>query len=142
MNNQPMSSVPMNGNPDNFDARLRSHHAAALAQLSPQVQAQLAQRRHAALRGQSARHRHGLRYAAASFATLCALAIGLRLYSPSTAPTAMPATGHAALVVTAPAAATVRSTPAPTTNSNPILEEDPSFYAWLGTPDVRQLAME
>ncbi|WP_374249264.1 hypothetical protein [Thermomonas sp.] len=132
----------MNGNPDNFDTRIRSHHAAALAHVSPQVQAQLVQRRNAALRGQPQRRSHGLRYAAASFATLGALAIGLRLYSPSTTPTAVPATGHAALAATAPAAAAARSVPAPATSSNPMLEEDPSFYAWLGTSDVRQLAME
>jgi len=132
----------MNRNPDNFDTRIRSHHATALARLSPQVQAQLAQRRNAALRGQPARHHHGVRYAAASFATLCALAIGLHLYSPSTAPTTTPAPGHAALAATAPATAAARSAPTPATSSNPMLEEDPSFYAWLGTPDVRQLAME
>ena len=78
----------MNGNTDHFDSTLRAHHAAALTQVSPQVQAQLAQRRNAALRGTPARPRHGLRYAAASFAAVGALAIGLRLYAPPTPPLA------------------------------------------------------
>ena len=64
-----------------FDAALRDRHAAALAQLSPQVRAQLAQRRGAALRGQPPGPRqHRLRFAVAGFAALCALALGVRLY--------------------------------------------------------------
>ena len=117
-----------------FDAALRAHHAAALAHLSPQARAQLAQRRNAALRGErpAARSNHRLRFAAAGFATLCALALGLHLYSPlppspQSAPTAAPALAQAG------STAIGGSTP---------LEEDPAFYAWLGSSDVQQLAME
>lgn len=115
-----------------FDAALRARHQAALAGISPQVRAQLAQRRTAALRGTTARRGYGLRYAAAGFATLCALAIGLRLY-PQPAPTAL---APAVAIAAQPAA-----TP-PTAPSSVLLEEDPDFYAWLGSSDVRQLAME
>ena len=147
----------MNGNTDNFDIHLRARHAAALAQLSPQVQAQLAQRRNAALRGSGARPRHGLRYAAASFAAVGALAIGLRLYAPPTPPlatatsTAVVTQNHAPIpaisgtgtgTTTAAVTAATTSTPSPSSGSNPLLEEDPSFYAWLSTSDVPQLAME
>ena len=113
-----------------FDAALRAHHAAALAHLSPQARAQLAQRRNAALRGERPTARaHRLRFAVAGFATLCAMALGLHLHSPSpqSAPTAAPA------LVQAGNADIGGSTP---------LEEDPAFYAWLGSSDVQQLAME
>ena len=147
----------MTGNTDHFDSTLRAHHAAALTQVSPQVQAQLAQRRNAALRGTPARPRHGLRYAAASFAAVGALAIGLRLYAPPTPPlatatsTAVVTQNHAPIpaisgtgtgTTTAAVTAATTSTPSPSSGSNPLLEEDPSFYAWLSTSDVPQLAME
>ena len=51
-----------------FDAAIRAHHQAALERLSPRAQAQLAQRRNAALRGESMRRGYGFRYAAAGFA--------------------------------------------------------------------------
>lgn len=127
-----MTSEPMNRNDaDRFDAAVRTHHAAALTHLSPRVQAQLAQRRNAALRGERpATHApHRLRFAAAGFATLCALAVGLRLYpqSPETAP--------AVALETATASARYASGSTP-------LEEDPDFYAWLGSSDAPLLAME
>ena len=40
--------------PSAVDAALRAHHADALARVSPRVRARLAQRRHAALRGEPA----------------------------------------------------------------------------------------
>ena len=60
-----------------FDAALRARHAVALEQLSPRVRAQLAQRRHAALRGQAQprARRNGLRYAIAGFAAIGVLAL-------------------------------------------------------------------
>lgn len=110
-----------------FDQALQGHHAAALARLSPQVRAQLAQRRVAAKRGEGARRGLGVRYAAAAFATLCALAIGLQL-RPATLP------GNVA-----PADATVAT--AGRTDST-MLDEDPEFYAWLASSDAQQVAME
>ena len=69
----------MNANhEDRFDAAIRAHHQASLDRLSPRTQAQLAQRRNTALRGEGMRRGHGFRYAAAGFAALGALAIGLQ----------------------------------------------------------------
>ncbi|MBN8715474.1 MAG: hypothetical protein J0H95_00645 [Xanthomonadales bacterium] len=117
-----------------FDASVRARHAEALQRLSPRVQAQLALRRNAALRGQpaAARRSHRLHFAAAGFATLCALALGLHFQpAPSEAPGAL-------LPVAALTAATPKAARAPTT----LLDEDPEFYAWLGSSDARRVAME
>lgn len=122
----------MNTQSHAFDAALRAQHQAALAGISPQVRAQLAQRRVAALHDTAARRGHGLRYAAAGFATLCALAIGLRLYPQQTPTALVPAVAIAARPAATPS----------TASSSVLLEEDPEFYAWLGSSDVRQLAME
>lgn len=113
-----------------FDAGLRARHAEALQRLSPQVLAQLAQRRHAALRGQPPTNiRHGgLRYAIAGFAAVGALALGLQLQRPAGLPLAPAAT----------TAAVAASTP----RNDTLLDQDPEFYAWLASPDARQLAME
>ncbi|TCT23521.1 hypothetical protein [Thermomonas haemolytica] len=119
-----------------FDASVRARHAEALQRLSPRVQAQLAQRRNAALRGQpaAARRAHRLHFAAAGFATLCALALGLHFQpGPSEAPGALPPA-----VTTAATAPTHKTTRAPST----LLDEDPEFYAWLGSSDARRVAME
>ena len=125
----------MNGNTDNFDIHLRIHHAAALAQLSPQVQAQLAQRRNAALRGSGiAKSGHRLRLAAAAFASVCALTLGMQFF-PHSQPTLSPA-------ATASVAISKQAITSATARGNAALEEDPDFYAWLGTSETRQLAME
>lgn len=123
----------MNTRPDHtgsdarFDEAVRRTHAVAVDRLSPRVRAQLAQRRNAALRGERIPPaRGGLRYAAAGFATLCALAIGLQFGL-------MPArVGPAAA---GPASAT-------TATDTTMLDEDPEFYAWLASADAQQIAME
>lgn len=130
-----MNTGPMNASgSDRFDAAIRAHHAAALGSLSPRVQAQLAQRRNAALRGQTradAARPHRLRYAAAGFAALCALALGLRFQpSPSESANAVP-----------PAIAATATAPAGAANTT-LLDEDPEFYAWLASADARLVAME
>ncbi|MCC7097608.1 MAG: hypothetical protein IT472_10555 [Thermomonas sp.] len=112
-----------------LDAVLRARHADAVAQLSPRVQAQLTQRRNAALRGQGHRPRHGLRYAVASVAALSALAVGLQFNHPRPAtpgvnPT-VAATGHA-----------------PEARSATLLDEDPEFYTWLASNDAVLAAKE
>ena len=108
---------------DPFDAALRARHAAALERLSPRVQAQLAQRRNATLRGETVRGRgHGFRYVATGLAAACALALGLHF-------TAVPP----------PTPQVAATTPA---TSNTILDEDPDFYAWLASPDAQRVAME
>ena len=125
----------MNGNTDNFDTHIRARHAAALAQLSPQVQAQLAQRRNAALRGTGiAKPSHRLRLAAAAFASVCALTVGVQFF-PHSQPTLSPA-------ATASVAISKQAITSATARGNAALEEDPDFYAWLGTSETRQLAME
>ncbi len=126
MNTHPSDHDPVDAD-TRFDAALRARHAAALAQLSPQVRAQLAQRRGAALRGQRpAPRQHRLRFAMAGFAALCALALGVRLY-PQEAP---------------PAAAPASTQLASSTDGSLPLDEDPDFYAWLGSADAPRLAME
>ncbi len=126
MNTHPSDHDPVDAD-TRFDAALRARHAAALAQLSPQVRAQLAQRRGAALRGQRpAPRQHRLRFAMAGFAALCALALGVRLY-PQEAP---------------PAAAPASTQLASSTGGSLPLDEDPDFYAWLGSADAPRLAME
>jgi len=126
MSKQP-SNVPDH---DRFDASMRQHHAASVAQLSPQVSAQLVQRRNAAKRGEAVHRGHGVRVGAAAFATLCALAIGLQLR-----PTALPGT-------VAPADATVTAIAPNGRAASTMLDEDPEFYAWLASSDAQQVAME
>ena len=113
-----------------FDGALRTHHAASLRQLSPRVRAQLAQRRNAALRGElRTAASHGMRYAAAGFAAVCALAIGLQFG---------PMTGRQT-----PAAGTgIAPAPSATTSTATMLDEDPEFYAWLASSDAQLVAME
>ncbi len=111
-----------------LEQALRDHHATAVARLSPQVRAQLAQRRNAALRGAgAARPGWNLRPLAAGVAMAGVLALGLQL---------LPTRDGAA-----PAEATIAGTAAPAV-PNTILDEDPEFYAWLASADVQQLAME
>ena len=119
----------MNDETSGLDAALRGHHQVSLQQLSPKVRAQLARRRHAALRGTSPQRSHRLGYAAAGFAALCALAIGLQFHSPPTP---------------SPAADTmlVGKKAIPARTDSIILDQDPDFYAWLASPDAMQVAME
>ena len=115
---------------DRFEEALRQHHAVSLERLSPQVQAQLVQRRNAAGRGQAVHRGAGLRAGAAAFATLCALAIGLQLRTGAVPETDLPSQ------VVAPAATGASRTQAT------MLDEDPEFYAWLASSDAQQVAME
>ena len=126
MSKQP-SNVPDH---DRFDTSLRQHHAASVAQLSPQVRAQLIQRRNAAKRGEAVHRGHGLRIGAAAFATLCALAIGLQLR-----PTGLPGEVASGEIMVASVAANGRAV-------STMLDEDPEFYAWLASSDAQQVAME
>lgn len=112
-----------------FDEALRSHHRASLVQLSPKVSAQLAQRRLAALRGAAPKRSHRLGFAAAGFAALCALAIGMQFRNP---PAPNPAAGTTL----------ASNTSAPARADSIILDQDPDFYAWLASSDAMQVAME
>jgi hypothetical protein len=113
--------MAMNAN-DTFDTRVRDAHAMALERLSPKTQAQLVQRRRAALAAQDApRARPVLRWAVATFA-VCAIAIGvfrpLRDSTPSTP----------AIAETAAPAETI--------------DDNPDFYLWLDSNDATSLASE
>ncbi|WP_240096161.1 hypothetical protein [Thermomonas flagellata] len=130
-----------------FDAALRARHAEALGALSPRVRAQLAQRRAAALRGQAARPAPALRWrpAVAAFAAAGALALGLQLHRApapgAAAPVAALATADAAATTTAPATS-APATPLARPRADTLLDQDPEFFAWLGSADARRLAME
>ena len=126
MNTHPDEMRP--GDDARFDEALRDQHATAVERISPRVRAQLVQRRNAVLRGErTAPARGGLRYAAAGFAALCALAIGLQ-FGLTPAPVS-------------PAASGLASTQTSTTDTT-MLDEDPEFYAWLASADAQQIAME
>ena len=112
-----------------FDGALRGHHAASLQQLSPRVRAQLAQRRHSALRGKPVVRGHRFGYAAAGLAALCALAIGVQFRNP-------PSAGVAPANVMATATVSAART------DSTMLDQDPDFYAWLASTDAMQVAME
>ena len=118
----------MNKSPDHtgFDAALRQHHATAVDRLSPRTRAQLVQRRNAALRGERVAPAHRMRYAAAGFAALCALAIGLQFGT-------MPAPGEPVPGIAPTMASSTDAT---------MLDEDPEFYAWLASADAQLVAME
>lgn len=107
-----------------FDIAMRARHHDALQALSPRVRAQLAQRRHAALRGDAAPARHRFAYAAAALAAVCALALGLQFR-------ALPVPGGTVVPVIAAAG-----------NGPTMLDEDPEFYAWLASSDAQLVAKE
>ncbi len=114
-----------------FDEALRRQYRASLAQLSPRVHAQLAQRRHAAVSGAAPHRSRRLGYAVAGIAALCALAIGVQFRNPPSQP--MPPPVAVAATNTTATAARAEST---------MLDQDPDFYAWLASPDAMQVAME
>jgi hypothetical protein len=117
----------MNATEERFDAALRACHGDALGRLSPATRAQLAQRRHAALRGERRHAPQGLRYAVAGFAAVSALVLGLQLRQPPLPTGSVPAQMMATTDAARPAT---------------ILDEDPEFYAWLASSDARLVALE
>ena len=120
-----MNNLP---NDTGFDNELRRHHSAAVDRLSPRVRAQLAQRRNTALRGERVAPAYRMRYAAAGFAAICALAIGLQ-FGLMPSPNIPATTAGIASVATGATDTTM-------------LDEDPEFYAWLASADAQQIAME
>jgi hypothetical protein len=129
-----------------FDARVRAVHDASLERLSPRVQAQLAQRRRAALQGTHARRVRGLLPWAGVATAGLALALVVQLRPPGIAPRAAPPVASATAVAPArPPAAPVRAEPARAVAVDtrmasradadaiaPDLTQDPEFYLWLG----------
>lgn len=111
---------------DAFDARARDLHSASLEQLSPRVQAQLAQWRRLALQGPATSRRPLWAWATAggtAGALLLALQFGQRAPEASGSPAAI----ARAAVPTDPGA---------------VLAEDPEFYLWLASKEGQSIAME
>jgi hypothetical protein len=112
---------------DRLAARARAAHADALEALSPRTRAQLHNRLRAALGGATQPRRTDWRWVAAP---ALALAIALALPEPGPRQPAVDPGGAAAV-----AAALAEAPVAP-------LEQDPEFYAWLGSADALALASE
>ena len=115
---------------DAFDRHARQLHAASLQALSPRVQAQLAQRRRAALAGgpraPAARARWG--WLGGAMATAGVLVVALQLRPPVEAP-----------ATAAQAIAMVQQAPS---DPGGLLAEDPDFYLWLASGDAQAYAVE
>lgn len=118
---------------DRFDAAMRQRHADAATRLSARTQAQLRQRRSAALSGQASALpilRRAAWPLAASLAALAVIAVGMQLQKP---PPPVPPRAHLA------------ATPAQDArpgDAGSVLDETPDFYLWLASSDARTLAME
>lgn len=139
------------GQPDNtplgdtvFDRKARQLHAASVAHVSAATQAQLHQRRRAALAGKrdAATHRMVRPLVWTGALALLAIAIVLPLAmqlpdAPANAPSAIkPST-----VATAAPSPTLNSSNRDD-NSLATLEEDPRLYVWLASSDAIALASE
>ena len=127
----------MNTHDHDFDTQLRAHWQAAgrhLAgrtrlQLSPTLAAEQARAR----QGQHTQRRFfagGAVFASLALAAMLVLSPALR----------QPADADAARI--AGIAADAAATTADTDGDNGLLTSSPDFYAWLGSDDVRTLAME
>ncbi|MGX5730697.1 hypothetical protein ACWKWK_09195 [Pseudoxanthomonas beigongshangi] len=110
-----------------FDARARQAHAAALAQVSPQVLARLRMARRQAAPASPRRAWPWL--AATAFSGMLAVLIGLQWLPSTRAPVADPP---------AMAAGTAETT----LPANTLLDENPDLYLWLASSDAPPLAME
>lgn len=127
----------MNTN-DRFDEAIRAVHAQSLGHLSPRVRAQLAQRRRAALAGETRATSRPWRFAipiAAAFA-VGAIVIGLERDEPAPAPIVAQTTQRAPVAQPEPAIATAEENAEYAT-----LEESPDLYVWMAS-DGAVLAME
>lgn len=119
-----------------FDRKARQLHAASIAHVSAATQAQLRQRRRAALAGSRgvAAHRMVRPLAWTGALALLAVAIVLPLaLQPPEAPVEAPST--------------IAATPSPTATvaddgTIATLEEDPQLYVWLASSDAIALASE
>ena len=120
----------MNRSPDDaVDLYARRVHADALDALSPRVQAQLAQRRRAALAGApTVRPPRAPWGWLSAGATACVLVIALQLRPPADPADAPPR------AVTA-----VQEAPA---DPGAVLAEDPDFYLWLASGESQAYAVE
>lgn len=110
-----------------FDARVRALHDEALRQLSPRVQAQLAQRRRSASQGVAAARRRSLLPWAGMATAAIALALVIQLRPPSTGKEG--ASAQVAPQAQMQAVAGLQRGPAG--DDDTLLSEDPEFYLWL-----------
>ncbi len=113
---------------ERFDERARTAHAGSLDALSPRVQAQLAQRRRAALSPTATRSAARRWRWLGAAATAGALVVALQLRPP------VP-------VLDGPVHA-VAATAALPADPGSVLVEDPDFYLWLASRESQALAME
>ena len=114
-----------------FDRTMRAVHADAAAHVSAATMAQLHRRRHAALSQAPARTSRGWSLAAAGFASLLVVALGVGFaLRPGSEPVPPPAT-----VVSTNADADLD-------DAITVLDENPDFYVWLASGDADLLAME
>jgi anti-sigma-K factor RskA len=115
-----------NSRDDRFDAAMRQQYEIAATRLSARTQAQLQQRRRAALDTRPARA-SGRQFGwpiAASFAAILALAIGLQVRQPPEPATTTPVVADNA------------------DDLDTVLDENPDFYVWLASSDANAIAME
>lgn len=115
---------------DAFDHAARDVHGTSLHALSPRVQAQLAQRRRAALAGRARPHASRARWGwlGGAMATACVLVVALQLQP------AIDTASDAPRVV----AAVQDTAPDP----GGMLAEDPDFYLWLASSEAQAYAVE
>ncbi|MFZ5655700.1 MAG: hypothetical protein ACOY37_01335 [Pseudomonadota bacterium] len=113
---------------DALDRHARQAHAASLESLSPRVEAQLAQRRRAALAGPAPAARTRRSWIGAALATVCVLVLALQLRAPVDT------------VVDAPR--TVASAQEGAPDPVGMLAEDPDFYLWLASGEAQAYAVE
>ena len=114
-----------------FDEALRERHGEAVAHISARTQAQLQQRRRAALSGSGMPRTTMRRFAwpvATSFAAILALAIGVQLRPDNVAQAPMPI---AAVVDDDDSGASFAA-----------LDENPDLYLWLASSDAVAFASE
>lgn len=115
-----------------FDQAMRGLHARAVADVSAPTMAQLHRRRHAVLQGGARPRRRFGWPAAATFASLLVVAIGLgfglQTTSESPAPSAPVATGG--------------TVSGEVDDAYAALDENPDFFLWLASSDATLLAME
>jgi hypothetical protein len=117
-----------------FDEALRQRHGEAVARVSERTQAQLQQRRRAALSASaSGRPRTAMRRfawpVATSFAAIFALAVGMQLRQDSVTQASMPI-------------ATIADDDDDVGASFAALDENPDLYLWLASSDAVAFASE
>ncbi|MCL1634430.1 hypothetical protein M2650_07265 [Luteimonas sp. SX5] len=114
---------------DAFDAAMRERYRVAAGSTSVATRARLRQARHAAAAGETRRHGFSwpLLFGGAA-AAVFAIAFGLGLRKEAALP--------------APEIAASAASAADDYETASALEQDPDFYAWLGSPDAELVAVE